>query len=128
MAKDNDLRWQKILWSVVIIFALTLAAYIRYSRYNNIISFWIYPYFIWPYVFIPSIIILILRFFRISIFQESFIYIFIGTLNFCIGVTGAYLIAKGDEKLSLLIHSMFYLNILLGSIIFMDVFKKRKLD
>ena len=126
MEKESNLNWQKILWSIVIIFALTLAAYIRYNKSNNIISFWIYPYFIWPYVIVASTLILVLRLFRIAISQESFLYIFIGILNFGIGVTGSYLIAKSDAKVSLLIHSMFYVSILLSVFIFMDVFKKKK--
>src|SRR5258706_9074602 len=112
MVKEDSLRWQKILWSVVIIFALTLLAYIKYVRSNGIISFGIFPYFIWPYVIVPSIVTMLLRLPRMGLTRKSFIYIFIGTVNVYIGAVGLYLVVRSDTSMSFSIHAMFCINIL----------------
>ena len=127
MSKKDNLRWQKILWSAVIVLALTMVAYSRYMKSNSIIRFSIYPYFIWPYVVFFSIPIIILRLFRIGIFRDSFVYIFLGTINFCVGAIGTYTATNSDSSLPFTIHAMFYLNLVLSIFIFFDVFRKRDL-
>lgn len=125
MAEENSFRWQNFLWSVVTLFALTLFAYIQYSRSNNLISFGIFAYFVWPYLISLTVLILILRYFNV-IYQGSFFYIFIGTTNIYIGGAGLYLIATSDVRLSFFIHGMFYLNILFATFTLFDIFGSKK--
>ena len=120
---EKNLNWQKILWSTVLIFGLTLVAYIKYQRSDNEIGFDIYPYVIWPYVIGATTIILILRFSKI-LKRNSFPYIFFGLLNTLEGLIGLYLNLTSQIKLSFLIYGMFITNILFVVVIFWDVFKK----
>lgn len=125
MPNKNNFKWQNFLWSIVIIFGLTLFAYTRFTKSNSIIGFDIYPYALSPYVAAGSLIIILLRILRV-ISNESFLYIFIATLNIYLGTLGAYLDASSEAPVSLLIHTMFYLNILLAIFIFFDVFRKKQ--
>jgi len=125
MTNERSLKWQKILWSVVIIFALTLIAYIRHSKSDSIIGFDIYPYVLEPYVMISSLAVALLRFFRI-ISYESFFYIFMATVCVYIGVIGVYLNSTSKTNMSLMMQGLFYLNLLMAIFIFFDVFKKRE--
>jgi hypothetical protein len=125
MTGKNNLKWQYILWSVVVIFGLTLTAYVKYMRSDGIIGFDIYPYVLEPYVIISSLIIALLRILRV-ISNESFLYIFIAAVSLFIGAIGVYLNMTGVAQMSILSHSMFYLNVLIAIIIFFDVFRKRE--
>jgi len=125
MEKESNLFWQKVLWSVVIIFAVTLFAYIRYNQVSNIISFGIYIYLVWPYVIIPSIILVLVRLPAIGLSAQSFVYLFAGTANACLGITGVYALATSDTRMSLLIHAMFVSNIILATFIFFDGIKHK---
>ena len=125
MSNDSNLRWLKILWSLVIIFAITLFAYLRYTHTYHVINFSIFRYFIWPYAILLSVIVLILRLFKLGISQASFMYILIGTMNFCIGLVGAYIVAASDSPVGISNHAIFYANLFIAIIIFVDVFRKR---
>jgi len=125
MKNTRSLKWQKILWSVVIVFALTLVAYIKYSKSDSIIAFGIYPYVLEPYVIISSLAIALFRIFRI-ISNESFLYIFAATVSVYIGSMGVYLNSTGETKMNIIIQGLFCLNILMAIFIFFDVFKKRE--
>jgi len=118
--------WQKVLWSLVIIFAVTLSAYIRYRQSNNIISFGIFTYYVWPYVSIPSIILVLLRLSTKNLSIVSFIYLFAGTANACLGIAGVYMLFTSDSRMDLFIHGMFFSNILLAVYVFYDAVRKHK--
>ncbi len=122
MSNDRNLRWQKILWSVVIIFAISLFLYLRYNQTYHVIKFSIFPYFIWPYLAALSSIVIVLRIIRLGISRESFIYILIGTTNFYIGGIGSYILATSDAPLSWGIHAMFYSSLLAAIIVLSDTF------
>lgn len=122
MGSENSLRWQKVLWAVVIIFALALTMDLRYNA-HSIIAFSAFPYFIWPYVIALSMIVILLRLVGV-VSKESFIYILIGTLNLTTGIIGEILLIRSSEELTLAIRSMFLVNLLAGVLIFWDVFRK----
>ena len=124
MLMPNSLKWQKLLWSFVIIFAMTFYLYWRYSKSESILGFSIYPYLAWPMIIFGSAIVLILRIFRISRSKESFIYIFTGAINAFIGTIGTYLNFTSLQKIDYYVYLMFILNILLAIFIFWDAFVK----
>lgn len=122
MGTGRSLRWQKLLWAFVVLFALTLFLYMRYARGQNIIAFSILPYFVWPYAAVLTIIVVIFRVVRKVISKEAFLYILMGGLNLCLGIIGEYLVIISKEYLPLGIRVMFLANILTAAIIFLDVF------
>lgn len=124
MNTGNTLIWQKILWSVVINFGVTLLAYIKYKNSSNIIGFDIYPYVLSPYVGATSIIIILLRIWDI-LATNSFLLVFTATVNVYIGSLGVYLNATSDVQIGFLMHVMFYVNILIATYIFFDIFRKK---
>jgi len=87
MADRNYPIWIKILWSIVILFSISLWIYISNCRSNGIIGFEIYPYFISPVVLVMAIIVAILRK-RKAIQSLSFLYILAAVANAYIGVLG----------------------------------------
>jgi len=125
MENDNSLRWQKLLWAVVAIFGLIMITYFRYTGSQNIISFSIFPYFVWPYVVALSAVIIFLRLLKLLVSRTAFSYILIGTINVSLGLVGEYLIMKSSEQLTFSIRSMFLGNILVGTLVFWDVFRKQ---
>ena len=124
MENENNLRWQKLLWAVVVIFGLTMITYIRYTNSQNIISFSIFPYFLWPYVVALSAIIILLRLLKVLVSKTAFTYILVGTINTSLGLIGEYLVIKSSELLSFGIRTMFLANLVIGSLVFWDVFRK----
>jgi len=123
--EEKNFIWQKILWSVVFIFASVLLAYVNYRRSNSIISFGVFPYYIWPYVTVPSIVLILLRLTKRGISRSSFIFLFAGTANAFIGSTGVYSVSMSDTQLGIPIHAMFYLNLLLAVFIFFGAFRNK---
>lgn len=126
MRTENSLIWQKVLWSIVINFGITLFAYIKYTKSSGVIGFEIYSFVLSPYASAAGFIIILFRFWRAS-FLKSFLYVFIATVNIYLGPLGVYLNATSEVRMSFLLQGMFYLNILIAIFIFIDIFRNRNL-
>lgn len=122
MAKG--LKWQKLLWSIVIIFALTLYLYWLNTKSQSILGFSIYSYLAWPIAICLGLLVLLFRVFRTGILKDSFIYIFAGTANAFIGFIGTYLNFISLIKIASSMYLMYFSSILLAIFIFWDAFVK----
>ena len=117
------MKWVNLLWSVVILgFIILFFARIS-SHYTGPLS----PGFAWAaiaeiVIIILSPVILLLRVFRTIKDAGSFGYIFIGTANGVIGITGLYFAARNSAHVGYLSVILFMLNILIGTFIFTDAF------
>ena len=122
MAKG--LKWQKFLWSVVIIFAFTLYIYWLNTKSQSILGFSIYLYLASPISICVGFLVLLFRTCRIGILNDSFIYIFTGTANAFIGLTEMYLNFISQVKIEFSAYLICLSSILLATFIFWDVFVK----
>jgi len=111
--------WIKILWCVVIIFAWTLLAYIRYSKSGSIIGFSIYPYILSPYLIGYGVCATLLSITKV-ITRRSFIYILAGLSNGYIGLLGFYLELIGKNTKPDLIVVFLICNVVFGAGILID--------
>ena len=125
MSNINDLRWQKLLWSCVVLIGLGLIAYLLFIRSASMVGIVFYPYVIWPYLMIFTLVIIALRLFAGRVSRFSFFYIFTGAANAGIGLAGLYLNFINAVSLTLTMRGMFAINLLVALFLFLDIFKKR---
>jgi hypothetical protein len=125
MSNINDLRWQKLLWSCVLLGGLVLIVYLLVIRSATMVGPLFYPYIIWPYLMAFTLVISALRFFAGRGSSDSFFYIFTGVANACVGLLGLYLNFTSAVSLTLTIRAMFAINLLVALFLFLDIFKKR---
>src|SRR5258708_16119060 len=88
---NESYKWQKLLWSVVIIGIITLFLQIVYAQSYQGPGPAFVLLLLWPELLFISLIILLMRLLRFIIKRYSFIYIFTGTVNLAIGIVGFYL-------------------------------------
>ena len=122
MPTKRDLFWLKLLWSVVVIFAVTLFAYIRYTHSDGIIGFDIYPYIFSPYVIGGAIIIFILGMAHV-ISENSFYHVLAGASNGYLSLVGAYVVFSSQVKTPHLIDLLFVVNGLIAAIILIRAYQ-----
>jgi len=125
MSNINDLRWQKLLWSFVLLGALVLVPYLIVLRSATMVGPLFYPYIIWPYLMAFTLVIIALRLFAGRGSSDSFFYIFTGTANACVGLLGLYLNFTSTVSLTLTIRTMFAINLLVALFLFLDIFKRK---
>jgi hypothetical protein len=76
----------------------------------------------WIAILVLSPIVLLLRIFRAIKDPGSFGYIFAGTANLAMGITGLYFVAHNSAHVGFLAVILLILNILIGTVIFTDAF------
>jgi hypothetical protein len=125
MSEYKDWKWQKLLWSVVILVAMTLVAYKRFMESSTILGFSIYLYIVGPYLLGFSLLIVLLRLWVVRSLEGSSIYVFTGTTNAFVGLAGAWVLYTSQVSLNVATRAMFCSHILLAVFVLGDVFKKR---
>ena len=124
MDADRKFIWVKLIWSVVVIFSISLLLYIRHTKAGGIIGFGIYPYVLAPYILGLSVLLTLLRFIIPTLIRRSFIYLLTGTFTLLIGSVGIYLDTSSQARVDYTIHTIFYLNFIGAFFIFIDSFRK----
>jgi len=122
MSSKKGFFWINILWSIVVIFAVALFAYIRYSQSNGIIGFEIYPYVFSPYVIGATIVIYLLSIARV-IKNRSFLYTLAGTSNAFLAIAGLYLVFTSQVKVLHPIDLFFAANGLIAVFILIKAYR-----
>jgi hypothetical protein len=125
MQANKELKWQKLLWSLVIIVASTLVAYRRFMESSRILGFGVYLYVVRPYLIGFSLLIILLRLWGARSLAGSFIYIFTGATNAFMGLVGIYLLLTSQISLSFATRAMFFFHTLLAVFVLGDVFIKK---
>jgi hypothetical protein len=115
----------KLLWSFVIIFALSLLAYVRYDSSSTIISFSIYPALVSPYVAALGILAFLLRIAKF-VSEDAFICVLGALSGAYIGLVGLYIEMISQRPIALVIF-MFLANLILSAILFFPVFRNKML-
>src|SRR5882762_7904264 len=95
--KPESLKWQKILWAVVLVAAIYVWFSIIIKKSND--EFGSFPYMIigWWTAISTGIIAILLRLIKLIKSNESFIYILVGTFNLLIGLLDIYFLTEGSE-------------------------------
>ena len=122
MTSNKDLFWIKMLWSAVVIFTVTLFAYIRYDQSPGIIGFGIYPYVFSPYVIGTTIIVLMMGLVRL-IRKDSFYHVLAGTSNAYLTIVGLYVILTAQVKTLRSIDLLFVANGLFAAVILIKAYR-----
>ncbi|SRR5258708_3016661 len=123
---NESYKWQKLLWSVVIIGIITLFLQIVYAQSYQGPGPAFVLLLLWPELLFISLIILLMRLLRFIIKRYSFIYIFTGTVNLAIGIVGFYLSLASTDYGGFWMYNKFDIwNILAACFIFLDVFIKQ---
>jgi hypothetical protein len=89
MSQNESFRWQKALWSIVILTAIVCwVVYTTQQHYSKLGAF---PFFAiaWIVFTIGSAIILLLRLFRFCR-RDAFLYIFLSLANLLLALSGFY--------------------------------------
>lgn len=120
--KRDDFRFQKILWSLVIVFALFLCVARIVNQTSSILGG--YGFFLIGGTLFSAtgLILLILRLFRFLVKRESFAYILNATLVLAIGVLGVYLIFTATAAISGKMLCVYFIPVVLGVSMFLDIF------
>jgi len=121
------MKWISLLWSIVLLGALTLLIVYMSSRPSQAIIGPAFGYvlIIWFSICIISPIVIVLRLFRIIRSSSSFIYILTGTASLAIGLLGMYFMVLIEKVASHIGMPIVYiLNVLIGSYIYTDAFIK----
>jgi len=128
MSELESLKYQKLLWSFVIIGAVTLFFVWRLHPSHSDLGYgfdlWVlFMIAVWITI-IASPIVLLLRLLRIIKNRESFGYILTASVNLCVGTYGLWQLAGSHMKndFYILVHLG---NLLLSLFIFTDTFIKK---
>lgn len=118
-------KWQKLLWSVVIIGIFAFFLQIIYSKSGHEPGAAFVLLLAQPYLLSISFIIILLRLFRFVITRYSFIYILIGTVSLVAGIVEFYLSLISTDYGGFWLYNRFtLLNILAAFFVFLDIFIK----
>lgn len=129
MSEESSFKMQKLLWSFVLIGAVTLFVIWRFYHNQSPLGYgfdlWVLFIMMSFLTLLISPIIVLLRLLRVIKNKESFGYILIGSINFCIGASGLYFepythIQRGYYGLLI----MYIVNLLIFVFIFTDTFIK----
>lgn len=119
--KDNFI-WLKLLWSIVLLVAITLLLYFRSSKVpTTIFAFGMHAYVFSPYILVVTCLAILSRIINPKGLRHSFLYIFIGALNTDIGATGLCLNVNSPAPDCHLYNFLFIGNILSAFFIFLDM-------
>ena len=127
MSAENSFKYQKLLWSFVLITAMTLFfirnSYHSQSDLGSGFDLWVW-FMIASFVNIMvSPIVIVLRLLRVIKNQESFGYILTGAINLCVGGYGLFqLIGTTPHRNNYFLFIIYISNLLFFLFIFIDVF------
>ena len=118
------MKWVNLIWSVVLLGALSLLIAVLSSNATGVIAPWfVYTVFIWIVICICSPIVFILRLTRQIKNAGSFLYILTGMANLAIGIIGHICLFKVSISQSVFLSRVVLtLNLLLACFIFVDAF------
>jgi hypothetical protein len=118
--KKFDVKWANLIWSMVILFALTICS-ISVNRHGPYVP-GLFGFFIvgWTVCLPAAVIVVILRLLRL-INRGVFLYVFSGVACFYLGICGLYF-GVGDLKRDELWALLYGLTIALGIFILVDAF------
>ena len=113
MSEKNVSAWINILWSVIILFALSLWIYLNNKNSKGILGVELFPYIISPILIGGAIIVFILQRYRI-VQKINFAYVFAGISNAYIGLLGVYFNMTSQVRKFSIIDLFFVVNIVIA--------------
>jgi hypothetical protein len=117
------MKWVNLLWSIVLLGLITFFFTWLDSHNTGVISAGFgFAVIAWVVFWIISPIILFLRIFRIIKYATGFIYIFTGTANIAIGLSGLCFILHSTVRKDYPTTILLMINVLIGLFIFTDSF------
>jgi hypothetical protein len=120
MKQDVPSKWPKLIWSIVIIAAFTIYAEKLSANGSSILGFFGFFFVGWGLAFIASIVVFLLRLFRV-LHRWSFLYIFIASSALFLSVCGLWL-SKGYQSGYGFWIFLYFLTLALGAIMLIDIF------
>jgi len=122
--KQQRLLWQKILWSVVIIFSICL--YFKVISNNSSNMFGVFPYYfvgVWASIMLGYLTI-ILRYFGFIQNKQSFGYILIGIFSLSMFLIGIYMMYD-SSRFDIAWFSLFVAPVIPALIILIDAIRNK---
>jgi hypothetical protein len=124
MERTNSTVWIKILWSVVILFALSLWIYRTNGSSNGILGIEIVPYIFSPIVLAVTIVVVLLQMWN-KMDKRAFFYILVAVSNLYVGSLGIYFNLASQIRVFSIIDLVFICNIACAIVFLKNMFTYR---
>jgi hypothetical protein len=121
MSDRESLKWQKLLWSAIVLLALGLLYNRCDNRNESLFGMFGLLLMSWSITIWMSAIVLILRLFRL-LGRENFIYIFTGSTSLILGIWETYINIFSPGKIDAFWLSIGLLTLGISIFILIDVF------